>query len=84
VQIFGIPDRRFGEVICAWIKLSQDGRLNEAELVSFCQQRIAHYKIPAHIRFVDRFPMTVTGKIQKFVMRQTMIEELELEEIKTA
>ncbi|NKC03087.1 AMP-binding protein [Brucella haematophila] len=84
VQIFGIPDRRFGEVICAWIKLSQDGRLNEAELVSFCQQRIAHYKIPAHIRFVDQFPMTVTGKIQKFVMRQTMIEELELEEIKTA
>ncbi|MBA8821233.1 AMP-binding protein [Ochrobactrum sp. P6BS-III] len=84
VQIFGIPDRRFGEVICAWVKLSQDGRLNEAELVSFCQQRIAHYKIPAHIRFVDQFPMTVTGKIQKFVMRQTMIEELELEEIKTA
>lgn len=84
VQIFGIPDRRFGEVICAWVKLSQDGRLNEAELVSFCQQRIAHYKIPGHIRFVDQFPMTVTGKIQKFVMRQTMIEELELEEIKTA
>jgi len=84
VQIFGVPDRRFGEVICAWVKLSQDGRLNEAELVSFCQQRIAHYKIPAHIRFVDQFPMTVTGKIQKFVMRQTMIEELELEEIKTA
>ncbi len=84
VQIFGIPDRRFGEVICAWVKLNQDGRLNEAELVSFCQQRIAHYKIPAHIRFVDQFPMTVTGKIQKFVMRQAMIEELELEEIKTA
>lgn len=84
VQIFGIPDRRFGEAICAWVKLSQDGRLNEAELISFCQQRIAHYKIPAHIRFVDQFPMTVTGKIQKFVMRQTMIEELELEEIKTA
>jgi len=84
VQIFGIPDRRLGEVICAWVKLNQDGRLNEAELVSFCQQKIAHYKIPAHIRFVDQFPMTVTGKIQKFVMRQAMIEELELEEIKTA
>ncbi|MBJ6132039.1 AMP-binding protein [Ochrobactrum sp. Q0168] len=84
VQIFGVPDRRFGEVICAWVKLNQDGRLNEAELISFCQQRIAHYKIPAHIRFVDQFPMTVTGKIQKFVMRQVMIEELQLEEIKTA
>ena len=84
VQIFGVPDRRFGEVICAWVKLSQDGRLNKAELIGFCQQRIAHYKIPAHIRFVDQFPMTVTGKIQKFVMRQVMIEELQLEEIKTA
>ena len=84
VQIFGVPDRRFGEVICAWVKLSQDGRLNKAELIGFCQQRIAHYKIPAHIRFVDQFPMTVTGKIQNIVMRQVMIEQLQLEQIKTA
>jgi len=84
VQIFGIPDRKFGEIICAWVKLHKDAHLSEEDLSDYCRQRIAHYKVPAHIRFVDQFPMTVTGKIQKFVMRQAMIEELELQEIRTA
>ncbi|MFB8341278.1 AMP-binding protein [Brucella cytisi] len=84
VQIFGIPDRKFGEIICAWVKLHKDGQVSEEELMEYCRQRIAHYKVPAHIRFVDQFPMTVTGKIQKFVMRQIMIEELELQEVRTA
>lgn len=84
VQIFGIPDRKFGEIICAWVKLHKDAQLSEEDLSEYCRQRIAHYKVPAHIRFVDQFPMTVTGKIQKFVMRQAMIEELELQEIRTA
>ncbi|MBC2884709.1 AMP-binding protein [Ochrobactrum sp. CM-21-5] len=84
VQIFGIPDRKYGEIVCAWVKLHKDEKLSEDELLDFCNQRIAHYKIPAHIRFVDQFPMTVTGKIQKFVMRQIMLEELELEEVRTA
>lgn len=84
VQIFGIPDRKFGEIICAWVKLHKDAQLSEEDLSEYCRRRIAHYKVPAHIRFVDQFPMTVTGKIQKFVMRQAMIEELELQEIRTA
>lgn len=83
-QVFGVPDNKFGEIICVWIKLHRDRELSEEELIAFCRQHIAHYKIPAHVRFVDEFPMTVTGKIQKFVMRQAMIKELGLEEIRTA
>ncbi|MGC0052494.1 AMP-binding protein [Brucella pituitosa] len=83
-QVFGVPDNKFGEIICVWIKLHRDRELSEEEFIAFCKQHIAHYKIPAHVRFVDEFPMTVTGKIQKFVMRQAMIKELGLEEIRTA
>ena len=82
-QVFGVPDNKFGEIICVWIKLHRDRELSEEQLIAFCKQHIAHYKIPAHVRFVDEFPMTVTGKIQKFVMRQAMIKELGLEEIRT-
>jgi fatty-acyl-CoA synthase len=78
VQVFGVPDVRFVEELCAWIKLADGQTADEDEIRAFCQGQIAHYKIPRYIRFVDEFPMTVTGKIQKFVMRDTMIEELDL------
>jgi fatty-acyl-CoA synthase len=84
VQVFGVPDERFGEQLCAWIHVQDGETLTEAEILEFCQGRIAHYKVPRYIRFVEAFPMTVTGKIQKFIMRQKMIEELKLEISKTA
>jgi len=78
VQIFGIPDQRYGEELCAWIRL-RDGEVVTAEEVrAFCEGQIAHYKIPRHVKFVADFPMTVTGKIQKFAMREQMIRELGL------
>ncbi len=80
-----MPDERYGEQLCAWINMRPGRRdLTEQEILEFCRDRIAHYKVPRHIRFVDAFPMTVTGKIQKFIMRQKMIEELKLEVSRTA
>ena len=70
VQVFGVPDRRFGEVVCAWIRLKAGQQCTAEEVRDFCRDQIAHYKVPAHMRFVEQFPMTVTGKIQKFVMRE--------------
>ncbi|MFZ5790998.1 MAG: AMP-binding protein [Pseudomonadota bacterium] len=84
VQVFGVPDPKYGEQLCAWIRLRAGEELAAGEVVGFCRGQIAHYKIPQHIRFVDSFPMTVTGKVQKFLMRQKMIEELGLVEEKTA
>jgi len=76
VQVFGVPDQRLGEELCAWIKLRAGETLTADEVRAFCQDQIAHYKVPRHIRFVDEFPMTVTGKMQKFIMRETMAAEL--------
>jgi fatty-acyl-CoA synthase len=76
VQVFGVPDARFGEELCAWIKLRAGASADETDIRAFCQGQIAHYKIPRHIRFVTEFPMTVTGKVQKFVMREAMRAEL--------
>jgi fatty-acyl-CoA synthase len=76
VQVFGIPDDRYGEQTCAWIKLREEGALTPEELKDYCRDKIAHFKIPHYIRFVDDFPMTVTGKMQKFLMRDQMVEEL--------
>ncbi len=84
VQVFGVPDHKYGEQLCAWVKLTEPGSIGEDDIRDYCQGKIAHYKIPYHIRFVDEFPMTVTGKIQKFIMREKMVEELGLEEEKTA
>jgi fatty-acyl-CoA synthase len=78
VQVFGIPDPRYGEELCAWIRLRDGEVVSIEEVRSFCDGQIAHYKIPRHIKFVDDFPMTVTGKIQKFAMREQMIRELGL------
>jgi len=76
VQIFGVPDERMGEEVCAWIQLQPGTSLTEDELKDFCKDQIAHFKIPRYVRFVDEFPMTVTGKMQKFVMRDEMAKEL--------
>ena len=76
VQVFGIPHSTLGEVVAAWVRLREGETATVDEIREFCKDRIAHYKIPKHVRFVSEFPMTVTGKIQKFKMRQTMIEEL--------
>jgi fatty-acyl-CoA synthase len=84
VQVFGIPDHRYGEVVCAWIKLKAGERCDAEEIRTFCREQIAHYKVPQHVRFVEQFPMTVTGKIQKYLMRQEMSRELAVSEEKTA
>ena len=84
VQVVGVPDVKYGEELCAWIKLRDGASATPDEIREFCRGQIAHYKIPRHIRFVDGFPMTITGKIQKFVMRQESIAALGLAEIKTA
>ncbi|HSG29173.1 MAG TPA: AMP-binding protein, partial [Candidatus Krumholzibacterium sp.] len=79
-QVIGVPDRKFGEEICVWIKLNEGESSSEEEIRAFCKGKIAHYKIPRYVKFVDEFPMTVTGKIQKFKMRETAIRELGLED----
>jgi fatty-acyl-CoA synthase len=84
VQVFGVPDERYGEELCAWIKPHAGATLTEQEVRDFCRDQIAHYKVPRHIRFVDEFPMTVTGKIQKFIMRERMTAELGAKEAVTA
>ncbi len=84
VQVFGVPDDRYGEELCAWVKLRAGESLTEAEIQAFCRGQIAHQKIPRYVRFVEEFPMTVTGKMQKFVMREAMEEELGLRAVATA
>jgi fatty-acyl-CoA synthase len=84
VTVVGLPDPKYGEELCAWIKLRGGATSSAEEIRAFCEGQIAHYKIPRYVRFVDEFPMTVTGKIQKFLIRASMIEELGLVEAKTA
>ncbi len=84
VQVVGVPDQRFGEELCAWIVVKPGQTLNEDEVRDFCKGKIAHYKVPKYLRFVTEFPMTVTGKIQKFKIREQMQQELGLQEVKTA
>ena len=74
-QVFGIPDAKYGEEICAWIKLRDGETMTAQDVRDFCHDQIAHYKIPRHIRFVAEFPMTVTGKVQKFLMRASMAHD---------
>ena len=84
VQVCGVPDTKFGEEVCAWIQLRPGTSSTEEEFREFCKGQIAHYKIPRYIRFVSEFPMTITGKVQKFAMRDHMVKELGLSEEKTA
>jgi fatty-acyl-CoA synthase len=84
VQVIGVPDAKYGEELCAWIKAKPGCAVTAEEIKAFCQGQIAHYKIPRYVKFVDAFPMTVTGKIQKYLMREQMKKELDLAEEKTA
>ncbi len=78
VAVFGVPDDKYGEQLCAWIKLKEGQKADEAEIKAFCKDKIAYNKVPYYVCFVEEFPMTVTGKLQKFIMRDRMIEELGL------
>jgi fatty-acyl-CoA synthase len=84
VQVFGVPDEKNGEELCAWIVLRQGEYVTEEDIRDFCRGQITHYKIPRYVRFVDEMPLTVTGKVQKFAMREEMIRSMNLSEKKTA
>jgi fatty-acyl-CoA synthase len=84
VQVFGVADPRYGEELCAWIRLREGETMSEEEVRAFCQGQIAHQKVPRYIQFVDEFPMTVTGKAQKFMMRRMVEEQLGLKRAETA
>jgi fatty-acyl-CoA synthase len=76
VQVFGVPDAKMGEEVCAWIKTKAGRQLTESGVQDYCRGQISHYKIPRYVRFVDEYPMTVTGKIRKVEMSETMAAEL--------
>ena len=78
VQVIGVPDERYGEELMAWVRARPGATIDTEELRAFCQGRIAHFKIPRYVKVVDEFPMTVTGKVQKFKMREQAVEELGL------
>ncbi|HWX00428.1 AMP-binding protein [Collimonas sp.] len=84
VQVVGVPDQKYGEELCAWIILRPGQSADEQAIRDFCQGQIAYYKVPRYIRFVDAFPMTITGKIQKFKIREAMKDELHLNDVRTA
>lgn len=75
VQVIGIPDDYYGEQVCAWIKTKPGTSLTDQDVFKFCKGQISHFKIPKYIKFVDTYPMTVTGKVQKFVMREISSKE---------
>ncbi|HVH61927.1 MAG TPA: AMP-binding protein [Candidatus Sulfotelmatobacter sp.] len=81
VQVVGLPNARWGEVVVAWIRLKAGQTCTEKEIQNFCEGKIAYFKIPEHVRFVDAFPMTVSGKVQKFIIRDREIRERGLEEV---
>ncbi len=78
VQVFGVPDEKYGEEIVAWIQLKEDQQSSSEEIRQFCKGRLAHYKVPRYIKFVTEYPMTVTGKVKKFVMREMATKEMGL------
>ena len=84
VSVFGVPDDKYGEQLCAWIKLKEGREADKAEIKAFCKDKISHHKVPYYVCFIDEFPMTVTGKLQKFIMRDRMIDELGLTTRETA
>src|SRR4029077_4089964 len=84
VQVFGVADQKYGEELCAWIRLREGETMSEDDVRDFCRGQIAHQKIPRYVEFVDEFPMTVTGKVQKFIMRQRVEERRGLKSAKTA
>jgi fatty-acyl-CoA synthase len=84
VQVVGVPDARYGEELMAWVKLRPGAELDAEAVRAYCQGRIAHYKVPRYVKFVDEFPMTVTGKVRKVDMREVSIAELGLTDARTA
>jgi fatty-acyl-CoA synthase len=83
-QVFGVPDAKYGEEVCAWIVLKAGVTASEEEIRDFCRGQIAHYKVPRYVRFMSELPKTVTGKAQKFAMREAMMRELGLAASRTA
>jgi fatty-acyl-CoA synthase len=79
-QVVGVPDARFGEELMAWVALRDGEGATEEELRAFCRERLSHFKVPRYWKVVSEFPMTVTGKVQKFKMREVAIEELGLQD----
>jgi fatty-acyl-CoA synthase len=84
VQVIGVPDKKYGEEIMAWVKLREGATLTDDDIKAFCRGSIAHYKVPRYIHFADEFPMTVTGKVQKFKMREVAMADLGLTDVETA
>jgi fatty-acyl-CoA synthase len=82
-QVFGVPDVKYGEEVCTWILLRQGTELTAEDVRAHCRRYMAHYKIPRYVKFVDNMPLTATGKPKKFVMREMMIDELQLTSPKT-
>ena len=80
-QVVGIPDERLGEIVVAWIRLKAGQTADEKEICAFCRDRLAYYKVPQHIRFVEAYPMTLSGKVQKFKMREFEISARGLEAV---
>jgi len=80
VYVIGLPDRRLGEIPMAWVKLNNGYRATEEEIREFCRGKIAYFKVPQYVRFVDSFPMTVTKKVQKYLMREQEVRERSLTE----
>jgi len=74
-QVVGVPDPKYGEELAAWIRLKPDASATEQEITTFCKERISYFKVPRYIKFVDSFPMTVTGKVKKYVIRKEAAEE---------
>jgi len=81
VAVVGVPDAKYGEAVCACIRLREGAALTEDEVQVFCRGQIAHYKVPRYVRFVDGFPLTVTGKVQKYLIREKLRDELNLTEV---
>ena len=79
VQVIGVPDEKYGEELCAWIRVRGGAELTAEDIRAYCTGKIAHYKIPRYVRITTEFPMTVTGKIQKYKMREVSVSELGLQ-----
>jgi fatty-acyl-CoA synthase len=79
VQVVGVPDDKYGEELCAWIVVRDGQQITEADVREFCAGQLAHFKVPRYVLVVEEFPMTVTGKVQKFKMRETTIERFGLQ-----
>ena len=80
VAVVGVPDPKFGEAVCACVRLREGMSATEEEIREFCRGRIAHYKVPRYVRFIDSFPLTISGKVQKYLIREQLREQLDLTE----